>query len=97
MSSAFVETEAGRAAAVVRRPAGGRKAGDVLAIVTDGVTEAMSPEEHELGDDRVCAALRRLSGGSAIASLAGLVAAVDEWAGGRGRSDDLTALILKAR
>jgi sigma-B regulation protein RsbU (phosphoserine phosphatase) len=71
--------------------------GDVLAIVTDGVTEAMSPEEHELGDDRVCAALRRLSGGSATATLAGLVAAVDEWAGGRGRSDDLTALILKAR
>jgi sigma-B regulation protein RsbU (phosphoserine phosphatase) len=71
--------------------------GDVLAIVTDGATEAMSPEEHELGDDRVCAALRRLSGGSATATLAGLVAAVDEWAGGRGRSDDLTALILKAR
>jgi serine phosphatase RsbU (regulator of sigma subunit) len=57
----------------------------------------MSPDEHELGDDRVLEALRRLSGGNAAAVLAGLVATVEDWAGARGGSDDLTALILKAR
>ena len=71
--------------------------GDLVAMVTDGVTEANSPDEREFGDDRVCEALRTLSGGSASAVLAGLVAAVHEWAGAEGVSDDLTALILKAR
>jgi sigma-B regulation protein RsbU (phosphoserine phosphatase) len=75
----------------------GLEPGDVVAIVTDGVTEAMSPDEREFGDDRVCEALRRLSGRSAAAVLTGLVATVIEWAGDGGLSDDLTALILTAR
>jgi serine phosphatase RsbU (regulator of sigma subunit) len=75
----------------------GLEPGDVVAMVTDGVTEAASADEREFGDDRVCEALRRLPGGSAPAVLEGLVAAVEEWAGARGLSDDLTALVLKAR
>ena len=75
----------------------GLEPGDVVALVTDGVTEAMSPDEREFGDDRVGEALRTLSSGSAAAVLRGLVAAVSEWAGAGGFSDDLTALILKAR
>jgi sigma-B regulation protein RsbU (phosphoserine phosphatase) len=70
--------------------------GDLVAIVTDGVTEAMSPDERELGEDRVHEILRDASAGGATAALARLVAVVDDWAGSRGRSDDLTALILKA-
>src|SRR5687768_10961626 len=31
--------------------------GDVLAMVTDGATEALSPDEEEFGDERVAAAL----------------------------------------
>ena len=38
--------------------------GDVVAMVTDGVTEANSPDEREFGDERVCEALCTLSGGS---------------------------------
>jgi phosphoserine phosphatase RsbU/P len=71
--------------------------GDVVAMVTDGVTEANSPDEREFGDERVCQALRILSGGSASDILEGLIAAVHQWAGGVGSGDDLTALILKAR
>ena len=71
--------------------------GDVLAVVTDGVTEANSPDEREFGDDRVCKALRALSGGSAAAILEGLLTAVNQWTGAAGSSDDLTALVLKAR
>ena len=69
--------------------------GDLVAMVTDGVTEAMSPDDREFDDDRVSETLRRLSKGSATEVLLGLVAAVDEWAGAAGFSDDLTALILK--
>jgi sigma-B regulation protein RsbU (phosphoserine phosphatase) len=71
--------------------------GDLVAMVTDGVTEAMSPDDREFDDDRVCETLRRLSKASASDVLQGLVAAVEEWAGGGGFSDDLTALILKVR
>jgi sigma-B regulation protein RsbU (phosphoserine phosphatase) len=70
--------------------------GDVVALVTDGLTEAWSPDDQEFGDDRVGEALRRLSEASASVALQGLVAAVDEWAGDRALSDDLTALILRA-
>jgi len=75
----------------------GLEPGDVVALVTDGVTEAQSPDGREFGDDRVCAALRGLSGRSAPAILEGLVETVREWAGAGGFSDDLTALILKVQ
>lgn len=71
--------------------------GELVAVVTDGVTEATSSEDREFGDDRVGEALIRLAGGRASTILAGLVASVDAWAGGGRLSDDLTALILKAR
>ena len=71
--------------------------GDLVAVVTDGVSEAMTPDDCEFGDERVWEALRRAADGSASAVLAGLVAAVDGWAGARGDSDDLTAVILRAR
>jgi serine phosphatase RsbU (regulator of sigma subunit) len=70
--------------------------GDVVALVTDGLTEAWSPDDREFGDDRVGEEVRLLSEGSAAAVLRGLVAAVEDWAGDRGFSDDLTALVLKA-
>jgi sigma-B regulation protein RsbU (phosphoserine phosphatase) len=71
--------------------------GDVVAMVTDGVTEANSPQGTEFGEERVCEALRAVSGGSASAILEGLVGAVNAWVGEGSFSDDLTVLILKAR
>jgi serine phosphatase RsbU (regulator of sigma subunit) len=70
--------------------------GDLLAAVTDGVTEATSPADQEFGDERVRQALAAQNGAGAQATLAGLIAAVDGWAGPAGCSDDLTALILRA-
>jgi sigma-B regulation protein RsbU (phosphoserine phosphatase) len=72
--------------------------GDVVAMVTDGVTEASSPEDCEFGDDRTGAALGAgAPGGSAAAILEGLLAAVAEWTGGANSSDDRTALVLTVR
>ena len=69
--------------------------GDVVAVVTDGVTEATAADERDFGDERVCEALRRPPGDGAAAVLETLVAAVDEWVGVAGCHDDLTALILR--
>jgi sigma-B regulation protein RsbU (phosphoserine phosphatase) len=71
--------------------------GDVLAMVTDGVTEALSTDDREFGDERVCETLRRLGEESASTVLDGLVSTVNHWVGVAGCNDDLTALVLKAR
>ncbi len=70
--------------------------GDLLAVVTDGVTEALSPGGDEFGDERVRRALLRAGDQGATGVLAALVADVDDWTGAAGCTDDLTALILRA-
>jgi sigma-B regulation protein RsbU (phosphoserine phosphatase) len=70
--------------------------GDVVAIVTDGVTEAGSADDREFGDERVVETLRSLASESAARVLQGLVAAAESWMGPAGQGDDLTALVLKA-
>jgi sigma-B regulation protein RsbU (phosphoserine phosphatase) len=70
------------------------RAGDLLAVVTDGVTETVSAEDEEFGDDRVCASLCASRGGASSA-LRDLVSAVEEWTDRPGFGDDLTALIVR--
>jgi sigma-B regulation protein RsbU (phosphoserine phosphatase) len=70
--------------------------GDLVAVVTDGVTEALSPGGDEFGDERVRRALARSADQGATGALSALVAEVDAWAGTAGCTDDLTALILRA-
>jgi sigma-B regulation protein RsbU (phosphoserine phosphatase) len=71
--------------------------GELVAIVTDGVTEAVAPGDVEFGDERVCEALRGLAARSAARVLDGLLASVEGWTAGAGFGDDLTAVILEAR
>ena len=70
--------------------------GDVLAVVTDGVTEAWSPEDREFGEEGLVRILRSHRKEGAQAILDALVHAVRTWTGTAGCSDDLTALVLKA-
>lgn len=70
--------------------------GDLVAMVTDGVTEALSPDECEFADERALEALRATLAGSAEATVDALVAGVSAWTGAAGCSDDLTVLVLKA-
>jgi sigma-B regulation protein RsbU (phosphoserine phosphatase) len=73
------------------------ESGDLLAMVTDGVTEALSEDEQEFGDDRVAAALGRQQGRAAEEALQGLLAEVSAWTGAAGCADDLTAVLVAAR
>jgi sigma-B regulation protein RsbU (phosphoserine phosphatase) len=70
--------------------------GDVLAVVTDGVTEAASPEDREFGEEGVLRVVRSHLAQGADALLDALVRSVRAWAGPAGCSDDLTAVVLKA-
>ena len=70
--------------------------GDLVAMVTDGATEALSPDEVEFGDDRVADALAGTARLPAAEALSRLLTTVEGWTGAAGCSDDLTALVLKA-
>ena len=70
--------------------------GDLLAVVTDGVTEALSPGGDEFGDERVRRALARSAGRGRRAPSRPWS---PRWTPGPGppvARDDLTALILRA-
>jgi sigma-B regulation protein RsbU (phosphoserine phosphatase) len=71
-------------------------AGDVLAMVTDGVTEGFSEDEVEVGDRMVFDSLSGARAAAPEAILDALVTAVRGAEGPAGCTDDLTALILKA-
>lgn len=70
--------------------------GDIVGVVTDGATEAASPEDEEFGDERVDQVLGAARGCQSAEIVSRLVNSVREWAGPRGCSDDLTALVLRA-
>ncbi|MBO6575332.1 MAG: SpoIIE family protein phosphatase [Rhodothermales bacterium] len=71
--------------------------GDVLAIFTDGVTEAMSPDGEEFEEPRLEKVLREASAGSAQEILDGVRTAIREWtADAPTLSDDLTMIVVKA-
>lgn len=71
-------------------------AGESVTMVTDGVTESLSPGGEEFGDEQVERVLREATRGGADAALDTLVTAATAWAGAAGCSDDLTILMLKA-
>ncbi len=71
------------------------EAGDVLAAFTDGVTEALSPDDVEFGEVRVLDVLARRPS-TASAALGLLLTAVREWTAPGVAGDDLTALVLRA-
>jgi sigma-B regulation protein RsbU (phosphoserine phosphatase) len=70
--------------------------GDVLALVTDGVTEACSPGEVEYGERRLFETLRAVDGADAEETLGAIVDSVHAWTGPAGSGDDLTAVVLRA-
>jgi phosphoserine phosphatase RsbU/P len=70
--------------------------GDVVAMVTDGATEALSADERELGDDRLVEALSTATTAAAELQIDRLIDAVNAWTAERGCTDDLTALVLRA-
>jgi sigma-B regulation protein RsbU (phosphoserine phosphatase) len=72
------------------------EAGDLVAMVTDGVTEAASLDDREFGDEGVIEVLRRARVAGAEGALRDLVETVHAWTGPVGCADDLTALVLRA-
>jgi hypothetical protein len=68
--------------------------GDLLAILTDGVTEAENEGGDEYGEERLLALFNRPAQASAAAALKEIMSAVDAFVGAARQHDDITALVL---
>jgi phosphoserine phosphatase RsbU/P len=69
--------------------------GDVLAIYSDGVTEAQNPSEEEFSEERFEAVLAANREKSAPEIVDAVNAALSEWAQGGPPADDITMVIAK--
>jgi len=86
-----MESETYRQKSVVVRP------GASLFMVTDGITEAMSPVDEEFGDHRLVQALVNHHRQSAPGLLSGVLSAVRQHANGAAQSDDITCVALSRK
>jgi serine phosphatase RsbU (regulator of sigma subunit)/catechol 2,3-dioxygenase-like lactoylglutathione lyase family enzyme len=68
--------------------------GDVLALYTDGVTEALNPAGEEFGEERLCEALRRNRGLPPQALLTKILKEIQEFSP-TDQSDDITLIIAR--
>jgi len=69
--------------------------GDVLVVFSDGVTEAMTADGDEFGEDRVVSCIRAYAGTAASQLLDCLLGTVREFNAGAPQSDDITAMVLR--
>jgi phosphoserine phosphatase RsbU/P len=71
------------------------KAGDLLIIYTDGVSEAMNPADEEWGEERMIEAIERCDGLRAAETIEQLMRAADDFASGAKQHDDMTLVVLR--
>lgn len=71
--------------------------GDVVVVVSDGVTEARSATNEEFGRDRLLAAVQACHGVKSEAVLDRLLTAVQGFSAGAAQADDITALVFRYR
>jgi sigma-B regulation protein RsbU (phosphoserine phosphatase) len=71
--------------------------GDVLLLLSDGLTELFNPADEMFGEERVEQCLQACAQSAPDEIIAQLLAAAEAWAAGRKLEDDLTLVVLKAK
>ena len=69
--------------------------GDIVVLVTDGIDEAVSPDEQLFGTERMLKVLRDHSSSSAAELVEALYVAVRQFSGDTPQLDDATAVVVK--
>ncbi len=69
--------------------------GDMLVGFTDGISEAMNPDEEEWGEDALLEELKRMLGVPANEILHSIVASADKFANGAKQHDDMTMIVIR--
>jgi sigma-B regulation protein RsbU (phosphoserine phosphatase) len=73
------------------------ESGQTLVLYTDGVTEAENEHGEEYGRERLERVVREGRDKSARDMIDFIYNDVFEWSGGRGASDDVTFVVVKAQ
>lgn len=68
---------------------------DILIAFTDGVSEAMTRDLEEWGEERLIEAARAHTQNSAVELVTAVVASADEFTAGAAQNDDLSVVVLK--
>lgn len=71
--------------------------GDVLALYSDGVSEALSVDDEEYGVERLVACLRANAGASAQGLVEAVLQDLSRFVGLAAQNDDITLLVLERR
>lgn len=71
--------------------------GDLVAIYTDGVSEALNLQDEEFGVDRLAGVMKRLREESAETILEGIFQAIEYHVGDAPQHDDITLMVLKRK
>jgi sigma-B regulation protein RsbU (phosphoserine phosphatase) len=71
------------------------QAGETLFLYTDGVSEAMNPENEEFGEPRLEAALAQSASLPVEDMLGAVTTSVHDFAGSAPQSDDITCLVVR--
>jgi len=69
--------------------------GDLIAMYSDGVTEAVNTQQEQFGEDRLIEVIAAHRGDSAEEVCAAIVGAVNAFAEGAAQADDITVLVLR--
>ncbi len=71
--------------------------GDLLALYSDGVTEAYDIDENEWGDERLLNCLRPILETSSQTIVGKVFEAIDDFAQTAPQHDDITLMIIKRK
>ena len=71
------------------------EAGDTFVLFSDGVSEAMNPDEDFYGEERLLAALATTAGATPAETVTRVLADVRRFAAGAKQSDDITVLAAR--
>ena len=69
--------------------------GDLLLLYTDGISEAMTHDDEEWGEERLIEAALKVKHKNADEILRDLFDAADRFTAGAPQHDDMTLLVLK--
>jgi sigma-B regulation protein RsbU (phosphoserine phosphatase) len=69
--------------------------GDILLAYTDGISEAMTMDDEEWGEERMIAAAQAFSELPAAQMIERMIAAADAFTAGAPQHDDMTLVIVK--
>jgi sigma-B regulation protein RsbU (phosphoserine phosphatase) len=69
--------------------------GDVLLAFTDGISEAMNPNEEEWGEENLVEVAKECDGLAAADTISVIVEAADRFAAGAKQHDDMTLMVVR--